>query len=595
MLYAFKWSLACLLTYMVCFAFESVWITNIHVGYQKQIQEEHDSIGETALQSNSYCGFVLNQMNNVYTLHELSYHEALNTSNFVKLMNTSHVNLRHLFWNKETVITDLSFCLNHTYADHVLYNILNKFYTYFSNHPDTTNRSSVQNFIERYHFNFTIKESRYLNNIRFLFLNNQNNIFSETKKHERNTIDNLNFLKRTSIVSRVCSSIYLVLIVTSVFTFELYKLHNVQLHTQQKSYQRILHDLKTPISCIQSLIHDKSDIIKTMSTILTNRILTINITEIVPKYHIVHLKSYFHNLYTIYKPMVDILPNIDFRYVDEMDAEDCMYIDEDWTMRCVENCLSNSIKFTTSGYIQLRVSKTQEDLVIDIDDTGKGIPHEKRSAIIEDRIQLQNNSGGLGIGLSTVNLFLSKIQGRIDIVNNPDFADDSKGVRIRLNLPYRCPDYKVEITELRRSVDAVETAQVDEIKQNVQNMQTSNMFKLLLVEDDKLQRIILTNKLTKSGMYKVTEAVDGSHALTLCRNNRYDILLTDKSMPVMDGITLLRELQRSRNKPALCMMYSADCVDSETEMMRRDLNIDSIWDKTEGIDKIIQYIDSKFM
>eukprot|EP00854_Cymbomonas_tetramitiformis_P024203 gene24203-29395_t len=88
----------------------------------------------------------------------------------------------------------------------------------------------------------------------------------------------------------------------------------------------------------------------------------------------------------------------------------------------------------------------------------------------------------------------------------------------------------------------------------------------------------------------LTEAIDGSDALTKCEGTKFDSLLTDKSMPVMDGLTFLRRLKKSTNKPSLCVMYSADCIDKETERMKKELEIDSIWDKTEGVDQIVEYM-----
>lgn len=65
---------------------------------------------------------------------------------------------------------------------------------------------------------------------------------------------------------------------------------------------------------------------------------------------------------------------------------------------------------------------------------------------------------------------------------------------------------------------------------------------LLIVDDDPDDRMLLSDPLHKAG-FEITEAGSGEAALQLCRNNRYSAVITDGSMPGIDGFRLTRALR----------------------------------------------------
>lgn len=66
--------------------------------------------------------------------------------------------------------------------------------------------------------------------------------------------------------------------------------------------------------------------------------------------------------------------------------------------------------------------------------------------------------------------------------------------------------------------------------------------KILLVEDDEMNRDMLSRRLIKRG-YEVTIATDGAEGVSLARSGHPDIILMDMSLPVMDGWTATRTLK----------------------------------------------------
>ncbi len=87
--------------------------------------------------------------------------------------------------------------------------------------------------------------------------------------------------------------------------------------------------------------------------------------------------------------------------------------------------------------------------------------------------------------------------------------------------------------------------------------------RILIVDDAGSVRAVLRKFLADLGCYRVSEADDGAVALPLLQSGRFDLLITDRNMPAMDGLTLLRHLRanpRIAQMPAL--MVTAETSDA---------------------------------
>ena len=78
--------------------------------------------------------------------------------------------------------------------------------------------------------------------------------------------------------------------------------------------------------------------------------------------------------------------------------------------------------------------------------------------------------------------------------------------------------------------------------------------KVLLVDDSGTMRTIQRRCLLKLGIEDVAEAADGKLALVLFGQARFDIVLTDWNMPVMDGLTFLKELRKQDKQTPVIMI-----------------------------------------
>jgi len=76
------------------------------------------------------------------------------------------------------------------------------------------------------------------------------------------------------------------------------------------------------------------------------------------------------------------------------------------------------------------------------------------------------------------------------------------------------------------------------------------MAKILLVEDNEMNRDMLSRRLIRKG-YEVTMAVDGREGVDMARNGEYDIVLMDMSLPEIDGWEATRRLKQAAETKAL--------------------------------------------
>ena len=204
------------------------------------------------------------------------------------------------------------------------------------------------------------------------------------------------------------------------------------------------------------------------------------------------------------------------------------------------NLISNAIKFTAHGSIILAASATpqqngQTRLDISVQDTGIGIPAEQHEAIFHDYTQAEGSTsrlfGGTGLGLPICRKLAELMGGRIWVESSPGM-----GSIFRVNM----------------LVGQTETLAEDSTLHSAKAAALHCLpLTTLLAEDQEINRRFMTVLLGKMGC-SVTAVENGQQALETWRQKRFDLMLLDIQMPVMDGleaIRLLRDEEESRNLP----------------------------------------------
>ncbi len=210
------------------------------------------------------------------------------------------------------------------------------------------------------------------------------------------------------------------------------------------------------------------------------------------------------------------------------------------------NLIHNAIKFTANGSVTLdvrEVARTPEATALDfvVADTGIGIPKSEQAGIFEIFTQVRTRThsdsvSGTGLGLAISRELMRLFGTEIHLE-----SEENKGSRFsfRLSLPY-----SEQPLAPRRPVTPVVAEEIPEVR--------------VLVADDNKTNLVLATQLLKRRNILHDTASNGREAYEMFSRNRYDLVLMDLRMPVMDGFestALIREL--NPHVPIIALTASA--------------------------------------
>ena len=204
------------------------------------------------------------------------------------------------------------------------------------------------------------------------------------------------------------------------------------------------------------------------------------------------------------------------------------------------NFISNSLKFTDNGYINLKVEKSFEDkdrvqIKIEIEDSGIGISEEKLKVIFEPFVQgdLSYNKKyqGTGLGLSICQRFVNLMGGSLEIN-----SQIGKGTIVLLTLQFD----KIEFDKKEMKIE----------KKRNENEESDKEYKekkILIVEDNKINAETLKLFL-KEKNYNVDIVENGLEAFNRLYKVEYDLILMDIQMPILNGIEATKQIRGIKGK-----------------------------------------------
>jgi PAS domain S-box-containing protein len=207
--------------------------------------------------------------------------------------------------------------------------------------------------------------------------------------------------------------------------------------------------------------------------------------------------------------------------------------DNDWLVgdaariqQVVGNLLSNGVKFTPAGgRVDARTVVDGTELKLIVTDTGRGIPQEFLPAVFERFRQadgsITRRHGGLGLGLSIAKHIVELHGGTISAQS----AGADRGATFIVTLP----------------LASESTSDVAEAHAELPSTFDLQGFSALVVDDEADARELLQRLMREYGC-EVAVASSAAEALQALSKRRYDLLLTDIGMPVMDGYELLRRI-----------------------------------------------------
>jgi PAS domain S-box-containing protein len=224
------------------------------------------------------------------------------------------------------------------------------------------------------------------------------------------------------------------------------------------------------------------------------------------------------------------------------------------------NLLSNAIKFTESGSVTLKVTaekqiSDKQCLVrFEVSDTGIGIEHDKMSRIFDSFTQADARTtrryGGTGLGL-TISQKLIELMGSTMQVE----SHHGKGSRFWFDLVLECDANGLYEAEEKKLTD----------------LDSFSNIQVLLAEDNLINMKVASRILEKWNM-QVTEAMNGEEALQLVRSGKYDLVLMDIEMPVMDGLTAVTEIRKFNAGIPIIALTATPYEHMRTDLRSKGLN-----------------------
>ncbi len=214
----------------------------------------------------------------------------------------------------------------------------------------------------------------------------------------------------------------------------------------------------------------------------------------------------------------------------------------------IRNLLSNALKYTKRGKVLLGCRRRAGTLLIEMWDTGVGIPASELQAIFQEYHQLDNaareRSRGLGLGLSIVQRLGNLLGHRIDVRSRP-----GKGSVFSVGVPIVPAGIVARIADRQQGTDAVV------VVKGVRRAAS-----ILVVEDEPPLRELLEQLLEDEG-YQPISAPNGTAALDLVARHtvRPDMILADYNLPnEMNGLEVAAKLREMLHHPIPVIVLTGD-------------------------------------
>jgi signal transduction histidine kinase len=219
------------------------------------------------------------------------------------------------------------------------------------------------------------------------------------------------------------------------------------------------------------------------------------------------------------------------------------------------NLCGNAIKFTESGSVTIRTSYLAKDRSIkyEVIDTGIGLREEEIERIFKPFTQADNSTtrrfGGTGLGL-TLSRQLAELLGGT-VVCSSSKAGQGSTFTVTISVGDIATLELIPGTDIKTADTAPQSALAKPALSGT----------IMLVEDVDLIQQLISLRLSSFGL-KPFVADNGETALNLVRQQKFDLILMDLQMPVMDGLTAIREIRKlGYSKPIIAL--TANNLESE--------------------------------
>jgi signal transduction histidine kinase/CheY-like chemotaxis protein len=252
----------------------------------------------------------------------------------------------------------------------------------------------------------------------------------------------------------------------------------------------------------------------------------------------VHLEDLFSQIASAFEARVEA-KGLAFRRNFQLHGAE-VKVDPERLSQCVGNLLDNALRYTELGAVTLhcRLDLPSEEfsapqLIVEVSDTGIGIPIEDQSRVFEPFEQVKAaKKQGMGLGLSIVRNIVTAMHGEIRLE-----SVHQRGSKFTITLP-------VVLVQSSMAEAAADAAPV--LHPHCQPVPAKpGGAAILVVDDDELIRISVVEILRRAG-YSTDDAPSGEDALTKVLASTYLAVVTDIQMGGMDGFELAKAIRQQK-------------------------------------------------
>ena len=260
--------------------------------------------------------------------------------------------------------------------------------------------------------------------------------------------------------------------------------------------------------------------------------------------------SLVNDIENMFLPL-SISKQLSFDIVCNVDASTTLMIDELRIKQAISNIVANAFKFTNKGGVTIELSTDDKAFNISVSDTGVGIPQDKLDAVFNsfEQVNHEDQQFGFGLGLAITKTIVELMKGTLRVE-----SELGTGSTFFISLPAS------EIMTVSGCSNGV-FAQISTIEDDLDYTNK----KALVVDDVEFNREILEFHLNALGFECMT-ANDGLEALILASEHDFDVVLTDISMPVMDGVELASELEKRKPSLPIIAVTARATIQEESRM-----------------------------
>ena len=282
--------------------------------------------------------------------------------------------------------------------------------------------------------------------------------------------------------------------------------------------------------------------------------------------------------------------NIIFNLNIAKDIPDELIGDKSKIKEIINNLLTNSIKYTNEGEINLNIncinnlSKNISNLIISVQDTGRGIKKENIDKLFTKferlDVELNTTTEGTGLGLAITKSLVEMMNGKINVQ-----SEYKKGSIFVVQIPQK-------ISQLSKIKTTTSSSKI------VNDVSYKDK-KILIVDDNKLN-IKVARRALKDFDFIIDEAYDGLECLEKVKNNQYDLILMDIMMPNLNGEETLKKLKEDHNFNTPVLALTADALETSKDKylnegfidyISKPFNKEQIKEKLDKIFQMSEYTD----